>query len=309
MRRRRKGDRAESPRPPPPEGGGPEPRRDPPLSPDPPYDLQATGEPAPRPPEAGRCSPLLRAGPRRQGGRPEQGPPPHPSCLLKGATQTAPEDSKRARTRVVWGPPPPWPERRQGNPLCCLPREARGTGSGRPTGPPGRTVGENGAQAAPTAPHPPALQPTPQGAQRPKPGRGETGPDPPPPPSKPNGARDWGRTRGEHGPRGRALPAPGTGTARGARATPTRDGGSADAAGGRGHTHTKGTQGNTRRATGLSPRNAQTAWNGVRAPHTRLLRLLSNTLTGEWQNGDAGEGRASEPCEPGELRHQAGGAS
>ena len=30
---------------------------------------------------------------------------------------------------------------------------------------------------------------------------------------------------------------------------------------------------------------------------------------GEWRNGDAGEGRGSELCEPGGLRHQAGGAS
>ena len=38
-------------------------------------------------------------------------------------------------------------------------------------------------------------------------------------------------------------------------------------------------------------------------------RLLSDALTGEWQNGEAGEGRGSEPREPGGLRHQAGGAS
>ena len=34
-----------------------------------------------------------------------------------------------------------------------------------------------------------------------------------------------------------------------------------------------------------------------------------DALTGEWRNGEAGEGRGSEPCEPGGLRHQAGGAS
>ena len=38
-------------------------------------------------------------------------------------------------------------------------------------------------------------------------------------------------------------------------------------------------------------------------------RLLSNALTGEWRNGEAGEAQGSEPCEPGGLRHQAGGAS
>ena len=38
-------------------------------------------------------------------------------------------------------------------------------------------------------------------------------------------------------------------------------------------------------------------------------RLLSDALTREWRKGEAGEGRGSEPCEPGGLRHQAGGAS
>ena len=38
-------------------------------------------------------------------------------------------------------------------------------------------------------------------------------------------------------------------------------------------------------------------------------RLRIDALTGEWRNGEAGEGRGSEPCEPGGLRHQAGGAS
>ena len=38
-------------------------------------------------------------------------------------------------------------------------------------------------------------------------------------------------------------------------------------------------------------------------------RLLSDALTGEWRNGEAGEGQGSEPREPGGLRHQAGGVS
>ena len=38
-------------------------------------------------------------------------------------------------------------------------------------------------------------------------------------------------------------------------------------------------------------------------------RLRIDALTGEWRNGEAREGRGSEPCEPGGLRHQAGGAS
>ena len=31
-------------------------------------------------------------------------------------------------------------------------------------------------------------------------------------------------------------------------------------------------------------------------------RLRIDALTGEWRNGEAGEGRGSEPCEPGGLR-------
>ena len=38
-------------------------------------------------------------------------------------------------------------------------------------------------------------------------------------------------------------------------------------------------------------------------------RLRIDALTGEWRKGEAGEGRGSQPCEPGGLRHQAGGAS
>ena len=37
--------------------------------------------------------------------------------------------------------------------------------------------------------------------------------------------------------------------------------------------------------------------------------LRIDALTGEWRNGEAGEIRGSELCEPGGLRHQAGGAS
>ena len=68
-----------------------------------------------------------------------------------------------------------------------------------------------------------------------------------------------------HGPRGTALPAPSAGTTRDAHATPPNGGG------GSGHresasAHTrKGHAGTTRRATGPSARNAQTAWNGVPA--------------------------------------------
>ena len=39
------------------------------------------------------------------------------------------------------------------------------------------------------------------------------------------------------------------------------------------------------------------------------LRLLSDALTREWRNGEAGEGQGPEPREPGGRRHQAGGVS
>ena len=206
---------------PPREGGG-EPQRDPPPIPPPP---PATGKPRgrrpPPLPRQGRWSPLPPAGPR-PAGRQEQGPRPRPSRLLpqeprwtneptpthQGATRTAPKDSKRARTRAVWGPRPPWPERRPEHPLCCLPREGRGTDRGKaipsPTGSPGRTDRGNGTQAAPPPPsHHPALE-RPRRARPPhgehtalKPGRGETGPGrPPPPENKLNGARDRGGMRG-----------------------------------------------------------------------------------------------------------------
>ena len=67
-----------------------------------------------------------------------------------------------------------------------------------------------------------------------------------------------------HGPRGTALPPTSAGTARGAHATPARGGGSGRGGSASAHTR-KGHAGTTRRATGPSLRNAQTAWNGVPA--------------------------------------------
>ena len=67
-----------------------------------------------------------------------------------------------------------------------------------------------------------------------------------------------------HGPRGKALPAPSAGTARGAHATPPGRGGNGRRGSASAHTR-KGHTGTTRRATGPSARNAQTAWNGVPA--------------------------------------------
>ena len=114
-----------------------------------------------------------------------------------------------------------------------------------------------------TAPHHPRGRQPPQGVQA-RPGRGEPGPDRPPQASQTEQGTGAGHAEG-HGPRGTALPAPSAGTARGAHATPPRGGGGSGRRGSaRAHTR-KGHAGTTRRATGLSSRSAQTAWNGVPA--------------------------------------------
>ena len=106
--------------------------------------------------------------------------------------------------------------------------------------------------------------PAQQGAHSPKPGRGEPGPDRPPPQSTPDGARDRGRTSGGarttwNGPTSAQC----RDRARCARYT-TQEGGSGRLGSASAHTR-KGQAGTTRRATGPSSRNAQTAWNGVPA--------------------------------------------
>ena len=63
-------------------------------------------------------------------------------------------------------------------------------------------------------------------------------------------------------------------------------------------------------STGPAPAPRATTHQGGDAVGKRPQpRLRVDALTGEWRNGEAGEGRGSEPCEPGGLRHQAGGAS
>ena len=110
--------------------------------------------------------------------------------------------------------------------------------------------------------HPPPGTPC-RHPHNPKPSRGEPGPDRPPP-STPDGARDRGRTRGGarttwNGPTSAQC----RDHARCARHT-TQGGGSGHREGASAHTR-KGHAGTTRRATGPSAWNAQTAWNGVRA--------------------------------------------
>ena len=64
-------------------------------------------------------------------------------------------------------------------------------------------------------------------------------------------------------------------------------------------------------STGLAaPAPRATTHQGGDAVGKRLqLQLLSDALTGEWRNGEAGEGQGSKPREPGGLRHQAGDVS
>ena len=180
-RRRRRGDWAVGHRPSPPEEGGGEPQRDPPpLSPHSPTRTRGPrGRRPPTPPKAGDGLPSLRQDHDVRGGRCSRAHLHAPSRLLpqelrwtsksapahKGATRTAPGDSKRARTRAVWGPRPPWPERRLRHPLCCLPREGRRTDRGkatsRPTDPPAAPLG-----GTPRRPPPPQTPPRPLALER-----------------------------------------------------------------------------------------------------------------------------------------------
>ena len=97
----------------------------------------------------------------------------------------------------------------------------------------------------------------------PKPGRGEPEPDCPPP-RPPDGARDRDRTRGGAQTTWNApTSAQCRDRARCARHT-TQGGGSGHRGSAGAHTR-KWHAGTTRRATGPSSRNAQTAWNGVPA--------------------------------------------
>ena len=123
--------------------------------------------------------------------------------------------------------------------------------SGRPP-PPGDSPPSPPRHAAPTGhagqrdsvglPHPHTRANSTWVADGPKPGRGEPGPDRPPPQSTPDGARDRGRTR-----RGARTTCNGPTSAqcgdRAGCARQTTQGGGADAAGARAHTHAKGTRG------------------------------------------------------------------
>ena len=148
-------------------------------------------------------------------------------------------------------------------------------------------------------------EPAPRGAQIPKPGRGELGPDRPPPQAhQTEQGTGAGHAEG-HGPRGTALPAPSAGTARGAHATPPRGGGGSRRRGSASAHTRKGHAGTTRRATGPSSRNAQTAWNGVPAsegkghPDGTARHIQRGTLgAGRGKRGRHNTRYRPEPPEP-----------
>ena len=89
--------------------------------------------------------------------------------------------------------------------------------------------------------------PAPRGAHSPKPGRGEPGPDRHPPKARQTEQGTGAGHAEGHRPRGTALPAPSAGTARGAHATPPREGGTRRRGSASAHTH-EGHAGTTRRA-------------------------------------------------------------
>ena len=240
--------------------------RSPPIPPPPRPTRKPRGCRPPPPPEAGEVVPPppgRTAAPGREAGAgPAATPlPPTQTGTTTGIrtcanTRTAPENSKRAQTGTVWGPRPPWPERRPEHPLCCLPREGRGTDRGKatpsPTGPPAAQTGGMAHRPPPTPPHPPARErprrarPTPRGGHSPQPGRGEMGPGCPTTKKNTNqtehGLGQEARRGTDRVERPYQCPAPGPREVR-APHRPGKGEGSADAAGARAHTHTKDMRG------------------------------------------------------------------
>ena len=137
---------------------------------------------------------------------------------------------------------------------------------GPPAVPPERTAHRPPPPAAPTGAGSSGRAGPPQGGHTTPSQAGGERDRAAPPQSKPNGARDRGRTSGGaqtvwNGPTGARQ----RDRARCARHTdPGRGGGRERRESASAHTR-KGHAGNTRRATGPRPRNAQTAWNGVPA--------------------------------------------
>ena len=257
--------------------------RPPPIAPSPPHDPQATGTPAPTPPEAEEVvspPPGRTAAPGREAAPTRQPPAPAGTTMDQRIRANTPgRQTDRARRqqastyRSGMGVTPSM-ARVTSRTLALSPAQGRQRdglrqGDPKPQWPPSpRRLGERHTGRPPPPPTPPPALQRPRCAGPPHgehTARSQVGGkrDRPPSPQKTNQTehRTGAGSAEGHGPSGTALPAPSTGTARGARATPTRGGGGgADAAGVRAHAHThKGHVGNTRMATGPSPRNAQTA--------------------------------------------------
>ena len=196
--------------------------------------------------------PPQRATPARKGARcgAGAGSPrphgPHPGRTGRGTP------AARPRGRAAGGGTAPdtrrSSQRWQASPLGTAPHQPRGTQPPQGTQAKGTVLGPHTHTPAPTA----SSQ---VGGNR----------DRTAPPQAHQTEQGTGAGHAEgHGPHGTALPAPSAGTARGAHATPPTGGGSGCRGSASAHTR-KGHAGTTRRATGPSSRNAQTAWNGVPA--------------------------------------------
>ena len=190
------------------------------------YGARPPPPPPARPPAHERHGPApRRTAPTGHAGRGDREGPPHPHARAHNTWIRDPNSPPSGRAVGGGGAPDP---RRPSQQWKAPPR-------GRPTATP-TTPSQVGGNRDQTAP--PQARQTEQGT----------------------GA---GHAEG-HGPRGTALPAPSAGTTRGAHATPPRGGGSGRRGSASANTR-KGHAGTTRRATGPSARNAQTAWNGVPA--------------------------------------------
>ena len=195
--------------------------------------------------------------------------PPHPQPVGVGPWPHAPKDGRSGvGERPIPDAPHPGKRRPPRVPFCrphsAQSQLARARTVGLVTGPHARTPRTHSQWVV--CPGRTPQGPAQKGAHNPKPGRWGTGPGPPPAPSKADSARDRGRTRGgaqtawnsptraQHRNQARCArhTDPGWGEGRGrceSASARTR----------------KGHAGNTRRATGTSPLNAQTVWNGVPA--------------------------------------------
>ena len=222
---------------PPPGARAGRPRRDTPPPP-PPHQPASRGGPGSHPPRQGGWAPPAREGSRSvtrppapaagsHGGREEQAGP-----RLRTGTPHRSYPEKPGEHEPEWygGPRPPWTAQHQWRPLCCRPREGRGTEQGRatprPTGPAPAAQPEETAHAPPPPSVPPSIRtPWTRPAAR-SPHRDRAGPphpharahnaDPDSPPSGravgAGGAQDPRRPtqRSKAPPRGRPTAAPTT---------------------------------------------------------------------------------------------------